>query len=660
MTHRAFGIVAHVDAGKTTLSERILFHTGRIHRMTEVHHGGATTDPLAVEQRHGISVTAAATRTAWRDAQLTLIDTPGHVDFAVEVERSLRVLDGAVLVLDAVAGVQAQTRAVFRRLRRYEVPTIALVNKADKVGADPPRVILDMQEQLGVQTAPLQLALGLGSELRGVIDLVHMRVVRFEGEHGERVVFEAIPESEMARARLARERLLDAASLHSDALLEHWLAEDEVPAELVLDAVRAGVLACELVPVLTGSAYRNIGVQTLLDAAVDLLPAPEDRVRVARTGAGEPVDLVVDPDAELVGFVFKRQETAHGSLSWIRVLQGSLKAGQKVQVAGQTLRTPRLVVPDVTGQELVDTVGAGHIGALVGVGLRTGATVQALGSDLALAGLEIPEPVVEVAVHHVGGRFDRLGPALRRLAAEDPSLQVESDAESGELRLRGMGELHLSIVAERLEEASGVQIRLSPPRVALRQTLPDAQAFSHTLRKQNGGVGLYARLIGRVEPIEGLGVETCITAGRDVVPEAYRSGIARAVSSFCADQDIPWVGLRVVIEDGDVHSKDSSESAFELCMRDILVNLTEQAQAHVLEPRMRVEVEAPESQHGSVLRSLGRRNAMITDSLVDALESRVVADVPLAAMFGYASDLRSATGGEGSFTMSFLRYAQRR
>ncbi|MCB9745735.1 MAG: elongation factor G [Alphaproteobacteria bacterium] len=662
---RAFGVVAHVDAGKTTLSERVLFHTGRIHRVAEVHEGAATTDATAIERRRGISIHAAAIHCTWDEHPLTLVDTPGHVDFTVEVERSLRVLDGAVLVLCAVGGVQAQTLSVFRQMRRYGVPSVAFINKCDRPGADPARVVNSVTERLGVQSALLQLPIGSGETLSGVVDLISMRALRFEGRHGEQVLEGPVPAELQEAAMRARAQLLETVSLHSDALLSALVEERPVSQAQLCASIREATLSGAFIPALVGSAYRDVGVQPVLDAVVRYLPAPEERLHATVDAAHEPgPDIRVDASAPTLAFAFKRQELRHGALSWIRLYQGRLQAGDVLwsRRSGEAHRVQRLLRLDAGGVSPVSEAVAGEIVALPGVGLSTGDTLAAEGCALTLPGLELPVPVVEVAASLLEGKVSRLSTALRSVAAEDPTFQVSMDAESGELRLRGMGELHLEVICERLREDHGLVLRLGAPHVALRHTLAAPVAFDLLHKKQGGGPGQYARVVGRVEPIEGMDVTLQWDANGEALPQIYRGAIEKAARHLMdegLEDGIPWVGVRVVLTDGATHVQDSSDLAFYLATRAALREALSSAAPVVLEPRMRVEVEAPGEDQGQVFRTLISRRGQVLGSETHAESVQLTAEVPLSEMFGYANGLRSVTRGAGSFRMSFARYAAR-
>ncbi len=641
---RAFGIAAHVDAGKTTLSERILFHTGQIRKVKEVHHGGATTDATAIERRHGISIEAAAVNCVWHEHRLTLVDTPGHIDFSVEVERSLRVLDGAVLVLCAVGGVQAQTATVYRQMARYKLPFVAFINKCDRPGSDPSAVVAQLRLQLGLDAVALQLPIGLGRELEGVIDLITMRELRFVGSNGIEVVSCEIDTCRTAQALQAREALLDAVSLHSDGLTEAIVGGRELSEDLIHDAVREGV-AKGLVPVILGTALQNIGIQPVIDAVVRYLPSPSGEVGL-------------DP----VAFAFKAKITDHGPRTWLRVYRGTIRTNDKLRTArGEKVRIGRLVTLQAGATRAIDQLGPGEIGALVGTLLTTGDTLSVDGSEQ-LEGIELHEPVLEVALSLRSGLLEHLSRGLQRLIVEDPTLHHRTDPESGELRLAGMGELHLQIAAERLLTEHAVEVSLGAPRVALRRSLDRPVAFDYLHRIQRGGNGQYARVVGRLEPLGGLENDVVWEAGGDAIPHEYRRVIERAVAHVLAEglqDDIPWVGVRAVFTDGATHVEDTSDMAFYNATRAALRLAMSKPEPVVLEPCMTVEVDAAAEHLGAVLRSIAKRNGAVLVSEVSGRESRVVAEVPLAQMFGYAGDLRGATSGNGSFSMSFASYRTR-
>ncbi|MCB9764592.1 MAG: elongation factor G [Alphaproteobacteria bacterium] len=662
---RSLGIAAHIDAGKTTLAERVLFCTGRTHKLGEVHDGQGTMDTTAIEKRHGISIQAAATTARWRGHTLHLVDTPGHVDFTVEVERALRALDGAVLLLCAVAGVQAQTHTVDRQLRRHGVRPIVFLNKCDRPGADPLRVVAELRDQLDRPAVLIQLPLGLGPAHEGVVDLVAMEALRFSGPGGEVVIRKPVPIEIMDDALAARAALLDAASLHSDALTEVLLEEREPSPDLIHDAIRAGVLAGKLTPVLMGSAYRNKGVPPLLDAVVRYLPAPDDAPAPAFDADGAPLALRADADAPCLGLVFKVQQTRYGALSWLRLAQGTLTSDTPLEdpATGDRVRAGRLVRLHAGDLEPVEQAIAGEVVALFGVDVPSGTTLGAPGRGVSLPGIPVPEPVVEVALHTAGRPSRKLLRALDRAVREDPSLHSRVDPGSGELCLRGVGELQLALCAERLREETGEAVALSAPSVALRQTPLGRAGFDHFRRRQTGGPGQYARVIGWIEPLEGSdAVEVDWQVRGGTIPTQYRKAVERGFIDAAREgvtEGVPLVGLRVVVTDGAAHSDDSSDLAFGLAARSALHEAVADAGLRWLEPLMEVEAEAPVEHHGAVLSGLLRRRATILDASAAGRLARVRAEVPLVEMFGYAGALRGDTSGTGGFSMRFARYAPR-
>jgi elongation factor G len=660
MTLRNFGISAHIDAGKTTLAERILFLAGRTRVIRDIRgrDGTPVLDHDAIEARRGISIHAAATTVHWGEAQLNLIDTPGHVDFTAEVERALRVLDGAVLVLDAVSGVQAQTVTVVRQMDRYGVPRIAFINKMDKEGADPDVVLDTMRDRLGAHPVLLQWPIGAGKALSGVVDLVSETAWTFEGPGGSERVEIPVPADLVDVVAARREAMLDALSLHSDALTEQLL-EGVVDEDSVHDAVRAATLSGALVPVLVGSAFRNLGVQPLLDAVVRYLPEPTERTLVAHGDDGE-VSLVADPDAPPIAYAFKVEETDHGRVTWVRVVQGTLRRGERLVESrtGAVVRVGRLARLHAGDLEPLEVAAAGELVALFGADVSFGDTLCAEGISVTLELPQVPEPVVEVAVHRRSGSADALGRALARVVREDPTIRVSKDDRSGEIRMRGMGELHLEVIAERLQQRHRIEVELGPPSVAWRQSLVQRVPFDTLLKQQNGGSGHYARITGFMEPSGEHEPFTWSVEG-GAIPTMYRKSVERGFADAIAAglDDVPLHGARVVVTGGAAHSDDSSEQAFYRAARMVVREVLGRGPLVRLEPVMDVHLEADDAYQGAVMAAILRRRGVVTGSGTDGRSAAVDAQVPLAEMFGFSNVLRSATSGTGTFDLRFSHYA---
>ncbi len=642
---RNIGIMAHVDAGKTTCTERLLFYTGRIHRRGEVHDGTATTDFHPEEIKRGITISAAAVTTSWdvRGERYTLriIDTPGHVDFAIEVERSLRVLDGAVFVLDASAGVECQSESVWHKAERYGVPRLTFVNKMDKVGANFDDCITSMRERLGARPVALQLPLGEEGAFRGVVDLVRLRALVWENDS---LVERDIPSEALECARTMRDALVEAAAEHSDALLGAW-SRGESPDELTLvAAIRRGTLAGALHPVVCGSAYKNRGIEPLLDAIALYLPSPDERP--AGGSADEP----------LAALVFKTVSDARGSLALARIYSGTLKKGDAVLADGEHRRVGRLFVVHAADREEITEAHAGDIVAIMGLkGARTGSTVCAPERPVTLESIEVPDPVLEVTLEpRTNEDRDRLGEALARIVSDDPSLRVRVDDETGQTILCAMGQLHVEIVESNLGLA-GVFVRLSAPKVAYRDTLARATRVDYKHVKQGGGPGQYARVVLEIEPApRGSGLAFADATRGGVVPAAFVPGVekgVRAAATRGLRHGIPLVDLSVRLVDGDTHVKDSSALAFEIAAFAAVREGATKAGLRLLEPIMALEVSAPEASVGDVIGDLASRRGSIRKITPRPATSLVEASVPLANLFGYVGDLRNLTHGRGSVAM---------
>ncbi len=580
---RNIGISAHIDSGKTTLSERILFYAGRIHRMQEVHDqsgGGATMDHMELEKERGITITSAATQVEWDDATINLIDTPGHIDFTVEVERSLRVLDGAVLVLCAVGGVQAQSLTIDRQMRRYHVPRLAFINKMDRVGADPQKVVEQLRAKLDCDAALVQLPIGREADFQGLIDLVKQRACYFDGPNGERVRVEPIPAAMADEARAARQHLLEALSMYSDELLEMLLGEEEPPSALICDVMRSAVAQLEFTPVLLGSAYRNKGVQPLLDAVVRLLPSPLDCHPRAFTkdkqGQQQEIRLAPDPERPTVAMAFKLVDDPYGTLTFMRLYQGRFQKGGTYinQRTGRKERFSRIVRMHADQRADIDEALAGDIVAVLGVDCASGDTYASERGYCTLESMFVPEPVIRLAIAPLTrDGADRLSKALHRFRREDPTLHVSTDDETGETIMAGMGELHLEIYVERIRREYNVDVEVGVPKVNYREAPTQAAAFNTRHRKQTGGSGQYAHIVGRLDllPADAEGgflFEEHVVGGR--IPKQFLPAVEKGFRSMLAKGPIaryPVVGLAVYVEDGSYHEVDSSDLAFQVCAR---------------------------------------------------------------------------------------------
>jgi elongation factor G len=663
---RNIGISAHIDSGKTTLTERILFYTRRIRKMGEVRGAdgvGATMDSMELERERGITIASAATNFTWAGHHINIIDTPGHVDFTIEVERALRVLDGAVLVLCAVAGVQSQSLSVDRQMRRYKVPRLAFVNKCDRVGADPHRVRDQLRERLGLNPVLLQLPLGLEGDHRGVIDLVGMQALTFEGESGSEVVTAEIPGELRPEADRAREEMLDCVSMFSDELTEALL-EDRVDAELIHQAVRKATIARQLVPVLLGSAYKNKGVQPLLDAAVRYLPAPGEVVNPASDldNPGQVIELASDPDLPLVALAFKLEDSRYGQLTYLRMYAGRLRRDDTVVNVrtGKKHRVGRLVRMHADEMEDIPAAEAGDIVAMFGIDCRSGDTFTDGKLNVSMISMHVPDPVISLSIRPRDGDSEaNMSKALRRFTKEDPTFRAQVDAESGEMVIQGMGELHLEVYLERMRREYRAKLTASPPRVAYRETITRAVEFDYTHKKQTGGSGQYGRVAGRIEPLPGGDFEFVDRVTGGAIPRPFILSVEKGFSSMMARGPLigaPLVQVRVVVDDGRAHEVDSNDHAFQEAARGAWRNAVQRARPRILEPVMRVAAECPPEFSGAVMAALNQRRGAIIGSQEESGLTRVEADVPLAAMFGFATTLRSVSEGRAEFTMEFLAY----
>ena len=666
-TLRNIGIMAHVDAGKTTLTERILFNTGRIHKAGDVHTGNTETDSHALEKKHGITISAAATSCEWRDASVTIIDTPGHVDFQIEVERSLRVLDGAVAVFSAVSGVEPQSETVWRQANRFDVPRFCFINKMDQVGADFARTVQMIADRLGARPIVLQLPVGGEGGFVGVIDLVSMNALRWVAANPAPTAT-AIPESMRDAADEGRQRLLEVLADEDEAIMAAYISGEAVDAAQIKVAIRKACIARRLTPVLCGSAYRNVGVQPLLDAIVDYAPAPTDRPPVAGTNprTGEAELRFPRSDESFVALVSKVQASRFGALAFLRVYAGWITPGASVVNAatGKAERIGRLLRMHADSHTEIAEASAGDVVAVVGLkSVSAGDTLSQPARPIVLDGFVIPAPVIEAVIEpRVGQEQERLGQALAMMARSDPSLRVAVDKESGQTLLRGMGELHLQIVVETLKEDFNVDAVIGAPHVAYRAAASQRTEVDHTLRKQSGGPGQMARVRLAFEPLvegeTGLVFVNKVVGG--AIPKEFVPSIEKSLRQSMLDGGpggYPVLGLKVSLLDGAFHEKDSSSLAFELATREAFRIGFELAAPILLEPMMRIVATTPEDYLGAVIGDLQRRRGQVLATEPVSRAQEVIAEAPLAELFNYVSALRSLSQGRASFAMALSRYA---
>jgi len=668
---RNIGISAHIDSGKTTLSERILYYTGRIHRMQEVHanEGGATLDYMDLERERGITITSAATQVTWNDKSINLIDTPGHVDFTVEVERSLRVLDGAIMVLCSVGGVQSQSITVDQQMKRYRVPRIAFINKMDRVGADPERVCQDMTEKLSLNVVPIQINMGAAEDFQGVIDLITMQAFTFEGSGGERVVRGPIPAEYADKADKAREKMLDALSMYNDEMMELLLEEKPVENDMIRRTIREATINRDIVPLMMGSAFKNKGVQPLMDAVCDFLPSPMDRSSFARDhdNEGTEIPLASDPDAPLVAMVFKIADESFGQLSYVRVYQGQIIKGRQYRNArtNRMQRIGRIVRMHANNREDINDAGPGDIISLLSVDCASGDTICSDGINYSLESIFIADPVISLSVKPAGSADqERMAKALSRFMKEDPTFRVSTDPKTGQTVIAGMGELHLDVYIERMRREFKAEVTVGIPNVSYREA-PTAEAkFNYKHKKQTGGSGQYAHVVGRLIPMSqddesSYEFEDNITSGRiptEYIPAVNKGFQAAMKKGPLAGYEI--VGCKMCLDDGSYHSVDSSEMAFRTAARDAFIEVFKKARPCLLEPIMTVEIEMPGEFQGPVVGDLNSRRGIIMGTEARDSYTVVRAEVPLASMFGYATVIRGMTRGTGTFSMEMSRYAR--
>lgn len=666
---RNIGISAHIDSGKTTLTERVLFYTKRIHAIHDVKGKdgvGATMDSMDLEKERGITIASAATFCEWQDHEINIIDTPGHVDFTIEVERSLRVLDGAILVLCSVGGVQSQSVTVDQQMKRYKIPCIAFINKCDRSGANPFRVIDQLNEKLGHNAVPIQIPIGLEADFQGVADLVAMKAIYFDGDNGENIRIEDIPGNLLPEAEERREALLDAASVFSEELTDAILEEGEISEDMLAEALRKGTLARELTPVFIGSAYKNKGVQPLLDAVTKMLPCPSD-VENEAIDIKDPEKKVVlsdDPKNPLVALAFKLEDGQYGQLTYIRVYQGTLAKGETIfnVRTGKKMRVGRVVRMHSNQMEDIEAIPAGYIGALFGIDCASGDTFVSSGVSLSMTSMYVPEPVISLAIFPKDNKAEmNMSKALTRFTKEDPTFKTHTSDETGDTLISGMGELHLEVYVERMRREYSAEVTTGVPRVAYRETITKRAEFNYTHKKQTGGAGQFGRVAGYMEPLsdEDFVFENKVTGGS--VPTQHIPACEKGFKQ-CLEKGprmgYPVTGVKIVINDGQSHSVDSSDMAFQAAARGAFSEGYAKAGSVIHEPVMKVVVETPTEFQGSVMGSLNQRRGIIVGTQDEVSASVIEAHVPLAEMFGYSTVLRSLTQGKAQFTMEFSAYKQ--
>ena len=665
---RNIGISAHIDSGKTTLTERILFYTDRIHQINEVRGKdgtGAVMDSMELEKERGITIASAATYCEWDKHEINIIDTPGHVDFTVEVERSLRVLDGVVLILCSVSGVQSQSITVDQQMKRYEVPCIAFINKCDRSGANPEKVSDQLREKLGHNSVLMQLPIGLEDKHEGIIDLVTMKAYYFEGDNGEIMVEKEIPADMLDDAQMAREEMVDSVSLFSEELTDAILEETEITVEMIQNAVRTGTIAREMTPVFLGSAYKNKAVQPLLNAVVDYLPSPVDIENEAldMNNNEETVILESKFDKPTVALAFKLEDGQYGQLTYIRVYQGCISKGDALINSrdGRKIKAGRLIRMHSSQMEDVDAIPAGHIGAMFGVDCASGDTFVSPEVNYSMLAMHVMEPVISLSITPKDNKAQiNMSKALNRFTKEDPTFKTYVDRETGDTIIQGMGELHLEVYVERMKREYDAEVETGQPRVAYRETITKRAPFNYTHKKQTGGAGQFGRVSGFIEPTEEeFEFVNKVTGGR--IPTQYIPACEQGFEA-CLEKgpklEFPVTGIKVTLEDGAFHAVDSSEMAFKAAAKGAFLEGYNKAKPVIKEPIMKVVIETPNEFQGVCMGLINQRRGIIQGSQEEGVMSVIESQVPLSDMFGFSTVLRSGTQGKAQFTMEFSSYKQ--
>lgn len=687
--HRNIGISAHIDSGKTTLTERILYYTGRISSIHDVRGKdgvGAKMDSMDLEREKGITIQSAATFCTWKSSSINIIDTPGHVDFTVEVERALRVLDGGIMVFCGVSGVQSQSLTVDRQMKRYEVPRLAFINKLDRRGCDPKRVVYEIRQQLGINAATVQVPIGLENEHEGVVDIIEGNCLRFQGKRGQDVeISDKIPLELDEEVKVSKKILIESLAEVDDNIAEYFLMEEDPPPRNLREAIRRAVLKNKFVPVYVGSAYKNKGIQPLLDGVVDYLPSPRDRNYTAldRTNCERPVEISARAHDPLLALVFKLEETPFGQLSYVRLYQGTIYKGQRITNVrdGKAIKLARIVRMHADEMKDIESASAGDVVAMFGVNCRSMDTISDGSTNLLLSSMHVPHPVMSLSIRPKESDKQRqFGKALAKFSKEDPTLKVKIDNDTSETILSGMGELHLDVYIERMFREYNVQVISGKPGVNYKETIKSKCEFNWLHRKQTGGSGQFARVIGYIEPIldnsskqiDHLSSNIDFSKTRKVnefvnlcvgtnIPPEYYSSCQKGTDDALTEGSLVGgevQGVRVVLLDGANHPVDSSDLAFRTCMANAIRDAMKRAVPQILEPIMIVEADCPSEFRGTVVAGIHRRRGIVqsSNSSEDGMTFRVTAEVPLANMFGYATELRSTTQGKGEFTMEYERH----
>ena len=663
---RNIGISAHIDSGKTTLTERILFYTGRIHRIHEVRGKdgvGATMDSMELEKERGITISSAATNVSWKNYEINIIDTPGHVDFTIEVENALRVLDGAVLVLCSVGGVQSQTITVERQMNRYKIPHLCFINKMDRSGADPYKVIEQLHEKLGKNAVFTLLPIGSGENFEGVIDLLTMKAIYYQGTNNEEIITKEIPEELKEEALKYQEILIETASMFCDTLMESYL-DGNIDQELLLDAIRKATIARQMVPVLIGSAYKNIGARALLDAVINYLPCPSDVTNTAYDvdHHDREIEIVSHRDGDVVAMAFKLENQQYGQLTYLRVYQGTIKKGMDLTnlVSGKRIKVGRLVKMHASVMEEIDHAAAGDIAGFFGIDCSLGDTFITGNAHFSMKHLYVPEPIISLAVLPKDKKsFDNMGKALNRFSKEDPTFKSFFDEESSETIISGMGELHLDVYIERMRREYGCSLEVGQPQVAYRESISRIIPFDYTHKKQSGGRGQYARIAGFYRPLdnEDSKFENRVVGGS--IPSTYIPYCEKGFKAMLGKGGLagfPVVQIEMELTDGAFHAVDSSQMTFEIASRAAFREYYSKGRPYLMEPIMKIEIESPNEYRGNVMGSINQRRGIVTDNEIDEQFTRITAEIPLSEIFGYITQLRSLTQGKAELSVQFNAY----